>query len=196
MAIDLSTLALPEGWEAVPTYSPDGSVYVRFNRLYNIPGWWVTVQFDPMAPADGPLDLHVRLDTSEESMNESNWMSGITTGDLRSIPLGDIRREWNALKPRILAWMGQTDTGDPVGRAESERDYAVVARAYVEYVREGHRSPIKRLAQDWSVSSSTVSARIQKARRLGLLAGTPGKRATELTSKAKKLLNDDPKEEA
>lgn len=176
---------LPEGWR----WDKDGRTLKR--EVGGHAGWWIEVEFDSHAPWDGPTGLQIKTDFStDEGLSAVADTSGLTTGLLRSVPLGDIRREYKDIR-RALRTLFGTLTAE---RVESDRDLALVARHYAELVAEGHRSPIVELSEIWAVGRKTMSARVQRARARGLLEGEKHKPANRLTDKARQLIAEQPRE--
>lgn len=180
-------VGLPRGWE-LREHAHSGSVDLI--GVYRVQGWTIFISCDIKSPFMGPDELNIRL-TSADDIPSAIETDGITVDLLRIIPFGEARRIIAEWKPRLLAELYGIGEPEPVpDRIESEHDYALVAREYIRIVKTGDRRPIDTLARAWGLSNKTVSARILRARKMGLLEGEPRKPANKLSAKAMRLLDE------
>ena len=85
-------------------------------------------------------------------------------------------------------WL-DTDRRRPGRKGRSDLSYATWARAYVRFIEEGERNPVRRLADEQHLSSSQIRTIIGEARRRDLLTeAKPGKAGGQLTEKCVVLL--------
>ena len=141
----------------------DGKVSVT----YAVFGWVVTLQTTVNSPFDGPETVNVRPDYSEEGLDVALATDGVTTDVLRAIPLADARRRLIRLKSAAL----QELDGQPTVQARlvTLEDWAAFSKTYADLVSAGHKQPLQHLARLTGVSRNTLSARVRRAREMGLL---------------------------
>jgi len=88
------------------------------------------------------------------------------------------------------------EPGKPKRQRRDDLYFARLAARYAELVELGMRRPIPLLAAETGLAPSTLTAAIRDARRTGFLTATPrGRAGGRLTAKARRLLDDDTKEE-
>lgn len=178
-------IALPDGWTLHSEKAGQPPTILQ-RSFFPVLGFTVRVVCDISNPFSGPTEMHITLDTVWELEAD-----GITADVLRAVPLGEVRRVMSEYAARILAATGQ-DLGPHSlpERIETPHDYARMAARYVQLVESMHRQPVNDLARALGLSRNTVSARIRRARQMGLLEGEPRKPATRLTDKARQLLSE------
>lgn len=182
---------LPDGWTLWA--DTPGGIPAELRGRYVIDGVHVTFTAEPRWLTNGPLSVSLDITPYDtESAHRALDTDGITLQVLRSVPLGEARKviaEWgDRIRERFYSEL----MPPPVpARVTSEYDYALIAAAYVRLTSMGERHPLQALAEAAGINRETMSARLRRARLLGLLisygAGKPG---GELTDKAAALLNE------
>jgi hypothetical protein len=190
-AIDLSPhgWTLPPGWTLYPATRYDGQP-ADLIGVYDVQGCTVTISADLRAPISGPMEVRIREEF--DNPEEIKERDGITLEVLRAVPLGDARKILAEWLPRLRAAFYPDDAPQPLPeRVETQHDYALVAAEYVRLVRSGERRPIHMMAEASGVSRNTVSARVRRARHMGLLLQTRTGTTlnAELTPAAQRLLS-------
>lgn len=151
----------------------------RLQVVYDLGGWFVTVKAQANAPFDGPEEVSVGLDLSDEGLGDAidaaAKSGGITADVLRSVPLNDARKVLRRLRTEVLA---NRDEGayDLPARMVSRDDWIVFARAYGRSAERNPQQPVLHLVKATGLSANTVNARIRRAQEMGLLErheGTP-----------------------
>lgn len=160
----------------------DGKVTV----IYDVYGWMVTLVTSVNSPFDGPETVTIRPDSSAEGIDVALATDGVTTEVLRAIPLADARRRLIRLKAEAL----QESGSQPVVQARlvTVADWAVFAETYADLVQGGHRQPLQHLARVTGVSRNTLSARVRRAREMGLITRPTSDSLGHLTKQATDLL--------
>lgn len=161
----------------------ESRVWVR----YDLRGWIVDVGGETGAPFDGPSEVTVRLDLSDEGLDSLEaGGAGITAEVLRSVPLGDARKVLRRLKAELLSRRDE-HVYDLPGRMVSLDDWAKFARAYARSAARNPSQPIAHLARAADLSVNTIAARLRRAQELGLLEdlGEPGRQWLVLTEAAR-----------
>lgn len=149
--------------------------------VYDLGGWFVRVKAQASAPFDGPEEVSVYLDLSDDdeatadAIGAAEASGGITAEVLRSVPLNDARKVLRRLRGEVLA---RRDEGvyDLPERMVSRDDWIVFARAYARSATRNPQQPIQHLVRATGLSSNTVNARLRRAQEMGLLErheGTP-----------------------
>lgn len=185
MSTDPLGLALPEGWFLQP--APDGGEPHTLTGWSDVGPWRVLIHCDIRMGWDGPTSIEVRFQTAELAA-EATDTDGITTDVMRSVPLREARSVIKKYRPRILTALGYHAEEAVPERIKSDRDYALLAKEYIRLIEFGSRHPIAVMADLCDVSRNTMSARVRRAREMGLLEGEPRQPATRLTEKAKRLI--------
>jgi hypothetical protein len=135
---------------------------------------------------------------------EEDGTGGLTTGNFREVPLGEIiknaRYQAASIRNvvggeaahRVDQWLAPWKV--PARGSRVKRDdvaYAALAAKYVELVGEGDRSPAATLGRTLGMSAVTISQRVREARERGLLTNTAtGTAGGELTEKALSVLTN------
>lgn len=124
--------------------------------------------------------------------------NGLTTDVLRAIRIGDLyarARGWLSLGPPHGPWFG-TDPSEfnevrhPGRRGRDDSFYAQVAARYVHLLTSTDHAPAVGLADEMTVSVSSVRGLLHEARRRDLLThAPPGRAGGQLTDKARRLLD-------
>lgn len=70
---------------------------------------------------------------------------------------------------------------------------ALLASNYIRRVNSGQPKPVERLAEDLGKPLQTIRGHLWKAKKQGLLVGSPGKKGGELTVEAMTILQQMPK---
>ncbi|MEU8403191.1 hypothetical protein AB0C28_49130 [Nonomuraea sp. NPDC048892] len=182
---------LPERWTLYAD-TPDG-IPTEIRATYFIDGVEVTFMAQPRWITNGPLRVTLDITPYDtESAERALDTDGITVQVLRSVPLGEARRIIGEWGDRIRERFYPELLPLPIpSRVESEHDYALVAGAYVQLTHRGERKPVQAMAEAAGVGRDTMSARIRRAREMGLLVTYgPGKPGGELTPKAAALLTE------
>ncbi|MFI9554568.1 hypothetical protein [Nonomuraea endophytica] len=181
---------LPDGW-SLWADTPDG-IPTELRGRYVIDGVDVTFTAQPRWITNGPLSVALDITPFDtESAERALDSDGITLQVLRSVPLGEARRVITEWGDRIRERFHPELLPPPIpAHVTNEYDYAVTAMAYVQLTHMGERRPLQAMAEAAGINRETMSARLRRARQLGLLitygAGKPG---GELTDKAVALLN-------
>jgi hypothetical protein len=167
-----------------------------FYALSRLPeGWFLGLRLLPQGEPFPVVESILLLVDRDQA-------TGLTTGILRDVPLGEImknaRRDASAVRrvisdeaaARVDEWLAPWRTGARGSRTKRPNvAYAALAARYVELVRQGERAPAATLARQLGVSAVTISQRIREARELGLLTRTTaGTAGGELKPKALSLL--------
>jgi hypothetical protein len=177
--------SLPEGWHLeIDDRYPDGKPSWLVG-VYFVDGCNVYVRADLRAPISGPSEISVT-----ETFNVPDRAfdrDGITLDVLRAVPLGDARKVLAEWLPRMRAVLFPEEAPKPLpARVETPHDYALVAQEYARLVNVGERRPIHVMAEASGVSRNTMSARVRRAREIGLLiqTGKGTKLRAELSTEA------------
>lgn len=139
---------------------------------YDLGGWVAVVRAHVSAPFDGPQEVRVLLDMSDEGLGDAVGLAdasgGITAGVLRAVPLGDARKVLRRLRADVLAGRdeGAYDLPD---RMVSMEDWIVFARAYARSAARNPQQPLVHLTRATGLSINTINARLRRAQELGLL---------------------------
>ncbi|WP_431933714.1 hypothetical protein [Nonomuraea jabiensis] len=182
---------LPDNW-SLWADTPDG-IPAELRGRYLIDGVHVTFTAQPRWITNGPLSVSLDITPYDtESALHALDSDGITLQVLRSVPLGEARRlitEWGRrIRERFYPHLLPPPIPTHV---TSDYDYAVTAMIYAQLTQDGERRPLQAMAEAAGINRETMSARLRRARQLGLLithgAGKPG---GELTDKAIALLNE------
>ncbi|MFF4620908.1 hypothetical protein [Nonomuraea jabiensis] len=176
---------LPKGWHLeIDDRYPDGKPSWLVG-IYFVDGCNVHVRADLRAPISGPREINIT-----ETFNDPERAfdrDGITLEVLRSVPLGDARKVLAEWLPRMRAALFPDEAPKPLPeRVETLHDYARVAEEYARLVNAGERRPIHVMAEASGVSRNTMSARVRRARDMGLLIqiGKGTKLRAELSAEA------------
>ncbi|WP_214103861.1 hypothetical protein [Acrocarpospora catenulata] len=188
--IDLSPhgWTLPPGWALYPAARYD-SQPADLIGVYDVQGCTVIISADLRAPISGPMEVRIREEFDPDKTKERD---GITLDVLRAVPLGDARKTLAEWLPRLRATFYPEEAPRPLPeRVETPHDYALVAAEYVRLIYTGERRPIHVMAEASGVSRNTISARVRRARDMGLLlqTRTGTTLSAELTSTAQQLLS-------
>lgn len=147
--------------------------------LYDLGGWFVSVRAQAGAPFDGPEEVQVYLDMSDEgagdAVDAAEQSGGITAEVLRSIPLSDARKVLRRLRTEVLAGRDEGAFELPE-RMNTREDWITFARAYGRAATRNPQQPVVHLARATGLSTNTINARIRRALEMGLLEkheGTP-----------------------
>ncbi|WGL51598.1 hypothetical protein P5P86_16745 [Nocardioides sp. BP30] len=142
---------------------------------YEVGGWVVTARAQVDAPFEGPQELSVALDMSEEgfqaSVEAAESTGGITAAVLRSVPLGDARKVLRRMRADALAHRDLDDRAVYTlpRRMVTDDDWRAFARAYARAASRNPGQPIPHLAGMTGLSVHTIAARLRRAREMGLL---------------------------
>ncbi|MFE3453664.1 hypothetical protein ACFXJ8_32520 [Nonomuraea sp. NPDC059194] len=183
---------LPPGWTLYTAARYDDQP-AELEGVYDVQGCIVTITSDIHAPISGPAEVRIRDLLAPDAMDRSIQRDGITLDILRAVPLGDARKVLAEWLPRLRAAFSPDDAPKPLpARVESPHDYTLVAAEYVRLVNAGERRPIHVMSEVSGVSRNTMSARVRRARDMGLLLqiGTGAKLRAELTPQAIAELNE------
>jgi hypothetical protein len=147
----------------------------RMWTVYDLGGWFARIEADPNAPFDGPESVAVYLDMSDEGIDDAIDMAhaagGVTAEVLRSVPLNDARKLLRRLRTDILAAVDKAAYELPE-RMTSLDDWIAFARAYASSAASNPLQPMIHLQRATGLSPNTLSARVRRARELGLLVTT------------------------
>jgi hypothetical protein len=152
---------------------------------YDVHGWEVLVVWDVRETTEGPSRIEVRR---EEGAKGVYGTDGLTSVVLRAIPMQHVH---DTMAPAALEKAPPTGRSDDIvvpSKVVTARDHALVASLYVLLASQGRTQPLKALAEATGISRETWSARVRRARDMGLLNRPPAKPA--LTAKARRLLNE------
>ncbi|MCK5926967.1 MAG: winged helix-turn-helix domain-containing protein [Nocardioides sp.] len=148
---------------------------------YDLGGWIAQVKAQANAPFDGPEEVSVYLDLSDDddstadAIDAADASGGVTAEVLRSVPLNDARKVLRRLRTEVLA---KRDEGayDLPERMTSRDDWMAFARAYALSATRNPQQPIVQLSRATGLSANTINARLRRAQEMGLLErheGTP-----------------------
>jgi hypothetical protein len=163
--------ALPPGWKLY-AYKEQPHEPAVLRATYELTeGCVALVEAHVHAPYNGPT----RVTLLAEDDNAANQSDGITTEMMRAVPLGEARKVITYWVNRIRSEVKPESRPAPLpDRIESPEDYARVAAEYVRLINANERRPIEVMAQAWSVSRNTASARVRRAREKGYLIQEKG----------------------
>lgn len=119
---------------------------------------------------------------------------GMTARLMRQFPLGfvyeRVRQQLREQGPSFLSSDWRAAGSSRQGRrADGDESYALLAAQYVELLSAGDDHPVLTLAERLHLTDSSVRARLNRARKRGLLtASQPGRAGGDLTAKARSLL--------
>lgn len=158
----------------------------KVSVTYDVCGWLVTLRADVSSPFDGPETLTVERSRSTGGP-AALATDDVTTEVLRAIPLADARRRLIRLKSAAL----QELDGQPTVQARlvTLEDWVAFAETYAGLVSAGHKQPLQHLARLTGVSRNTLSARVRRARKMGLLTRPVVGSLGKLTKQASDLLS-------
>jgi hypothetical protein len=158
---------------------------------YLVYGWVVECRCPVRAPWDGPERVVVYPDMSDEGlpdfMEHAMETGGVTTEVLRAVPLAHARKQLQALRIEALKEAG--DTPDMPSHLLTVEDWARFAQVYAEAAEAGQRQPLKYLVDMTGLSRNTLSARVRRAREMGLLTRPTKDNLGALTDAARIYLN-------
>lgn len=143
--------------------------------------WQVTFWLDIDRKWDGPQGVDLQYLPMSDSTN------GINTDILRSVPLADARMRLRNLRARF-------GLGEELGhlvipeRMATERDWAVFASAYSLAAARG--KPLAALEGLTGTNRRTLASRTREVRKRGLLTAPTTDSLGQLTTKAKRLLEE------
>jgi len=146
---------------------------------YDLGGWGARVRCRAVAPFDGPEEVSITLDMSDEGVDAAVDLAaasgGVTSEVLRSVPLGDARKVLRRLRTEVLSQRDAKDAQvyDLPERMKSTDDWGRFARAYERSVLRNPLQPMVHLAAATGLSPNTLSARVRRAQELGLIVGAP-----------------------
>lgn len=144
---------------------------------YDLGGWVAQARAQLEAPFDGPQEVSVVLDMSDEGLGDAVDLAdaggGVTAEVLRSLPLGDARKVLRRLRAEALA-RRDTDAYALPKRMVSLDDWVLFARAYARSASRNVQQPMAHLARATGLSPNTVAARVRRAQELGLLENSDG----------------------
>jgi hypothetical protein len=143
-------------------------------------GWRVELRSNPKSPIDGPESLTISLDHDYDSVVGAVETDGITSAVLRAVPLADARRRLKRIKTEVVP----VDVPSIQARTDTPAELAAFANTYAKYAGN-RRMPLALLAAISGISRNTLSARVRRARDMGLLTRPPN---VELTAKGRRLL--------
>lgn len=149
----------------------------RVWAAYDLGGWIVRIASEVNAPFDGPSEVQIFLDTSDEGLGDAVELAeasgGVTAGVLRSVPLADARKLLRRLRSDLLV---ARDEGayDLPDRMVTLADWVTFARAYARSATRNVHQPLSHLAKATGLSINTINARIRRAQELDLLEDSGG----------------------
>lgn len=163
----------------------DGRAFV----LYDVLGWSVTLRVSLAGPiVNGPEAVEIRPFGDPDGYEMAALTDGVTTGVLRALPLQDARKRLARLKAQADEVRGDSPAlperlGTPV-------EWAQFASLYASAVASGETSPVTNVARRLGLPRNTASARVRRAREMGLLTRPSSKTLGKLTARAQRLLDE------
>lgn len=155
--------------------------------VYEVLGWKVEMTVSLAGPIlNGPESVTVSPFGDAEGYEIASLTDGVTTGVLRALPLQDARKRL----AKLQAAATEESVLDLPERLGSPLDWARFAAAYAAAAEAGDHSPILTLARRLGLPRNTVSARVRRARELGLITRPSKKSIGQLTARAERLLNE------
>ena len=204
-----TSAGLDEGWiRSVYHRSSLGPRHAHFVMdIPELPGWNAVIRLDDIDGNQVVTEFRI-FSGAHATWLARQWSSerlGLepTAGQpdktlsstlLRKVSLASlVRRAFDHVPLRyrenVLGDWLDTDRRRPGRKGRSDLSYATWARAYVRFIEEGERNPVRRLADERHLSSSQIRTIIGEARRRDLLTeAKPGKAGGQLTKKCVVLL--------
>jgi hypothetical protein len=160
--------------------------------VYDVYGWYVRVRMQLGTPWDGPEEVSVYPNLSDEGIDQAIDSAvntgGITTEVLRAIPLAHARRQLRRLR---LETKGFGEGESPVReRLNSPVDWAEFAKTYADAVAAGHQNPLRHLSDISGIARNTLSARVRRTREMGFLTRPAKGSLGALTPEAQRVLDE------
>lgn len=144
-----------------------------------IPEWRVFVQ--RATNGYGTVIAALRLEP-----RSADVQAGVTGPMLRALPM-------SVLRAQAAQAMDGPGSGGPVRSSRRDLELALIAREYVDLLRDGNKTPVKVLSGRWDLPPGRVRQILRQARDRGMLTETrAGKAVGELTEKAQQILGRAP----
>ncbi|GAA4960480.1 hypothetical protein [Kineococcus glutinatus] len=175
-----------------PGQDPAGADPEVMEVEYQVLGEWsVILRNSVTSPVYGPMHVDISImgfrHPEREACTEAiRKTDGITTEVMRAIPMNDARKRLARL---IATHMKREDqVPDVPARLETPQEWAAFANVYAELVSQGHKQPLQYLVNLTGISRNTLSARVRRAREMGLLTTPEPGSLGRLTDKGMALL--------
>ena len=158
---------------------PDSTeVFVKYDLLG---GWEIELRGDATDPIDGFGSLKmVYSEINEWHATEE----GVTGRLLRLIPFRDAQQRFDRLRNQALA----ADMPSPPDTYASPTDFARLAEVYLWFASKFKTQPMKQMADQFDLNRNTLSARVSRAKQMGMLSKTDAGGPWKITDKANELL--------
>ena len=159
---------------------PDSmEVFVKYELLG---AWKIGLRGDARDPIDGFGSLTMSI----SEINE--WHAteeGVTGRLLRLIPFRDAQQRFDRLRNQAFA----PSMPSPPDTYASPTDFARLAEVYVWFASKFKTQPMKQMADQFDLNRNTLSARVSRAKQMGMLSRTDAGGPWKITDKANELLD-------
>ncbi|WP_438291773.1 hypothetical protein [Streptomyces sp. HUAS TT7] len=191
-------LELPGGWRLsckseLPAHVHDANcprLALVWERV--VDGWRQRLVCELKASWDGPSAAHVEFVGGPDDVGASAD-GGLPVEVLRAFPLRELKRVARSLMPNAREYFGMGEQPYPVpASCRTELDYALVAAEFARLASVGNRNPIMVISERLGVGRTTISERVRRARKLGLLEGDKASAAAQAI--IRQLMEEDDRE--